>query len=453
MTMEKFLAAASAVALVVVMIACESNRGALTPTSPSMVPAGGSGMLMPAIADPGLTQEEVTLKATQPALITPADNAIVNEPAAVLTVANSQGTFVSAVFFVRFEVWNISGAPQPVLVHSVTTAPGVGSTSYTLPDAVLQDNTVYAWRARGEQDGAVGPWSGIFGFTTVFVRIDPPVPLVPNGGVVVSTLSPIFTVANGAVIGDAGTVLIVVEVSLDPNFVSVIEVIRTTMRDRGETNAPLRTELQLDTQYFWRARGTNEDLPLTAVLPDMPPPQTATLVQTVPAVMSDWSATETFRTPKTVVVSTPPPPSGGGGGGNFTPGGSPGAPFTTNGGDPPNLVSVVQQVASQHPGALANSCPEEGGNFEFLDRVVEALRATDGRWAYNCKRGDCNSLSVDVIAYYRGSGSPNDSTDVSLIDMIFQVCGDGANPPQPAWLDVTSETEEAGAIGRWRYPR
>ena len=272
-----------------------------------MVPAGGSGMLMPATADPGLTQEEVALKATQPALVTPADNAIVNEPAAVLTVANSQGTFVSAVFFVRFEVWDISGAPQPVLVHSVTTAPGVGSTSYTLPDAVLQDNTVYAWRARGEQDGAVGPWSGIFGFTTVVVRIDPPVPLVPNGGVVVSTLSPIFTVANGAVIGDAGTVLIVVEVSLDPNFVSVIEVIRTTMRDRGETNAPLRTELQLDTQYFWRARGTNEDLPLTAVLPDMPPPQTATLVQTVPAVMSDWSATETFRTPKTVVVSTPPP--------------------------------------------------------------------------------------------------------------------------------------------------
>ena len=120
---------------------------------------------------------------------------------------------------------------------------GAGSTDYTLPEAVLQDTTVYAWRARAERNGAVGPWSGVFGFTTVFVRIDPPVPLVPIGGVVVSTLFPIFTVANGAVTGDAGTVLIEVEVSVDPNFNSVVEVARTTMRDRGETNISLRTAL------------------------------------------------------------------------------------------------------------------------------------------------------------------------------------------------------------------
>ena len=447
--MRKLLPAASAVVLVVVMIACESNRGPLAPTSPSVFPAGGSATLMPAIADPGLPQEEVTLKATQPALVTPADTAIVNEPAAVLTVANPQSRFVSAVFFIRFEVWDLSGAPQPVLIHSAIATQGAGSTDYTLPEAVLQDTTVYAWRARAERNGAVGPWSGVFGFTTVFVRIDPPVPLVPIGGVVVSTLFPIFTVANGAVTGDAGTVLIEVEVSVDPNFNSVVEVARTTMRDRGETNISLRTALQLDTLYFWRARGTNEDLPITAVLPNMPPPQAGALIQTVTEVMSDWSSTETFRTPEMVVTSTPP---ASGGGGNFTPGGSVGAPFTTSGGDPPNLAGVVQQIAAQNPGALSNSCPEEGGNFELMDRVVEALRAIDGRWAYNCKRGDCNSLSVDVISYYRGSGNPNGSTDVSLIDIIFQVCGEGANP-QPTWIDVTDETHEAGAIGRWIYPR
>ena len=181
----------------------------------------------------------------------------------------------------------------------------------------------------------------------------------------------------------------------------------------------------------------------------MPPPQAGALIQTVTEVMSDWSSTETFRTPEMVVTSTPP---ASGGGGNFTPGGSVGAPFTTSGGDPPNLAGVVQQIAAQNPGALSNSCPEEGGNFELMDRVVEALRAIDGRWAYNCKRGDCNSLSVDVISYYRGSGNPNGSTDVSLIDIIFQVCGEGANP-QPTWIDVTDETHEAGAIGRWIYPR
>ena len=165
--------------LAVVMVACESNRGGLGPTSPSVVPTGSAATLMPAIADPGLPQDDVPLKATAPTPSTPADNAIVNDPAAVLTVANPQGRFVSTVFTLRFEVWDISNAPQPVLVHSAIVAQGVGSTSYTLPDAVLQDTTVYAWRARAERDGAVGPWSTLFGFTTVFIRIDPPVPLVP----------------------------------------------------------------------------------------------------------------------------------------------------------------------------------------------------------------------------------------------------------------------------------
>ena len=438
MTLRRILAATSVLVLTVV-IACESERGPLAPSSQSVGATGGTATLMPEITDPGLPQEDVTLKATQPGLASPPDGAIVNDPAAVLSVSNPQGRFAVAVFLVRFEVWALSGSPLPVQAHSAVVPQGVGSTSYTLPDGELQDSTLYAWRARAERDGAVGPWSEVYGFTTLFVRIDPPVPLVPIGGLVISTLRPRFTVANGAVIGDAGVVLIEVQVTDadDPNFDRVIEVARTRMRDRGETNIPVQKSLELDTLYYWRARGTSEDLPITAVLPYVPTPSQSP-IQTAVEVTSDWSATETFRTSAT---------AGGGGG---SPGSSVGAPFTTPGGEPPVLLSVVQQVAAQNPGALANSCQEEGGTWQFMDILIETLRSIDGRWGYNCKRGNCADLSLDVIDYYRGSGTPDESTDVSIIDVIGGHCGPN---PTPSWSDVTKATKAAGGVGRWKYPR
>lgn len=116
----------------------------------------------------------------------------------------------------------------------------------------------------------------------------------------------------------------------------------------------------------------------------------------------------------------------------------------------------MRQAAREHPGDLANACPEEGGSWTFLDRVVERLRAIDGRWGYNCKRGDCRQVSVDVVDYYRGRGDSRSdaqhSTDVAIIDVISRVCGPGANP-RAAWTDQTRATADAGTIGRWKYPR
>ena len=170
-----------------------------------------------------------------------------------------------------------------------------------------------------------------------------------------------------------------------------------------------------DTTYRWRAR---------AALGDEAGP---------------WSPTFRFSTPA-----------------GFLPGSSRNAPFTTPGGNPDDLRHVVHQVAREHPGDLANACPEEGGSWTFLDRVVERLRSMDGRWGYNCKRGDCRHVSVDVIDYYRGPGTglgdAQGSTDVTIVDVIFKVCGRGANP-QPTWIDQTEATRKAGAIGRWKYPR
>ena len=89
-----------------------------------------------------------------------------------------------------------------------------------------------------------------------------------------------------------------------------------------------------------------------------------------------------------------------------------------------------------------------------MELVVEALRARNGRWGYNCKRGNCNDVSHDVVDFYRGSGTTaaqaQGSRDVAIIDIIGGHCG---RNPQPAWIDQTQATADARSIGRWKYPR
>ena len=109
----------------------------------------------------------------------------------------------------------------------------------------------------------------------------------------------------------------------------------------------------------------------------------------------------------------------------------------------PNLLHVVQRVATAYATDLAAACPSRGGTWAFLDRLVAALRAEDDRFGYNCKRGNCADLSEDAVSYYRGPGPPHSSTDVQLFDVISDHCGATS---QAQWLDVTGD-------GRWRYPR
>ena len=117
----------------------------------------------------------------------------------------------------------------------------------------------------------------------------------------------------------------------------------------------------------------------------------------------------------------------------------------------PNEEALINSIAAANPGAIANSCIEEGGSWEFMDLAVAALRARDTRWGYNCKRGDCNDPSIDVVDYFWGIGDGQESTDVYLIDIIGAVCPDGDQ--SPAWIDQTDATHEEGSVGRWIFPR
>ena len=450
MKIRKVCAGTCALIVSAVMAACDSSPS--SPSSANSFSAGGGGARFSTIADPGLPQTAETLKASAPGPTSPADGGVVNDPAVVLEVTSPRSVYnVPWVFEVLFEVYALSN--PTTAVYSGLVVQGEGRTSHTLPGNILLDETVYVWRARAESEGEGGPWSEVSSFTTQFVKIDPPTPIRPVNGIVTASLRPQLFVENGSVEGDAGQVLLEAQVARDNQFVNIVETVRTTLRARGETGVPLLKNLLPETQYYWRARQTNEDLPLTAVLEPGAialPSSSGSIFET----SSDWSPTATFRTPTAAAAGAPPPFVSGGGGTFGGTGSSPNAPFTTNGGDPPNMFGVVLAVAAAHPGALANSCQEHGGTWEFMDRVVEALRAIDGRWGYNCKRGDCSDLSLDVVDYYRGSqtttAAANGSSAVEIFDIIVDHCGTN---PTAAFNSQTQATEDANSIGRFMYPR
>ena len=307
-----------------------------------------------------------------------------------------------------------------------------GSHRYEVPVS-LETGRAYWWRARAADGANIGPYSDRAKFEIYKpVTVGVPQPRSPIGGVIVAGRQPRFVVTTPQVTGPATQVRIHIEISTSNSFANPVASFSAAIGN--DTTAARSGRLSLNTRYHWRARATAEGRE--------------------GQILGNWSRTSTFRTPATVAGGSPSPtpapsspPSGGGG---YTRGGSPNAPFTTNGSNPPNMLHIVQQVAQEHPQALRNSCQHHGGTWEFMDRVVERLRAIDGRYAYNCKRGNCGDVSQDVIDYYRGNGNPHGSSNVKIVDMTVGHCGPN---PQPGWNDLTDATRQAGTIGRWKYPR
>jgi hypothetical protein len=114
----------------------------------------------------------------------------------------------------------------------------------------------------------------------------------------------------------------------------------------------------------------------------------------------------------------------------------------------PSFFHVVSQVAAERPADLRFSCPQEhaGENNNFMFEVVRRLRQQSNRWGLNWKRGVVGDLSQDIVTYFYGDGPAEGSTQVYIIDIIFNHCGSN---PQPAWIDQTLATINAGTVGRW----
>jgi hypothetical protein len=145
---------AMALVLVTAAAGCSGNGG--SPTTPT-----ANGVNSAAAAADGST-----LKATAPEPITPRDRVVVGSLHPTLHISASRGRFVDSVNFAhRFELRDADNNH----VADYLVAPGTHQ--LTVPDSLqMTHGRVYRWRARAEQNGALGPWSPFAEFTTP----DPP---------------------------------------------------------------------------------------------------------------------------------------------------------------------------------------------------------------------------------------------------------------------------------------
>lgn len=113
--------------------------------------------------------------------------------------------------------------------------------------------------------------------------------------------------------------------------------------------------------------------------------------------------------------------------GGFAPAANPNAPVPAPGGGtetplsiPAGSQAVATGYAATHGVQLAQSCQATYGDaaWQFLDGLVNTLKASDARWGYNVKLTD-GTISRDVIAYRATS----DNTGSWAIDVIVDHCG------------------------------
>ena len=279
------------------------------------------------------------------------------------------------------------------------------TTSYTVIGDLAQA-TPYMWRFRAEVGDEKGPWSDAAMFLTPTL-LGVPTPVSPVDEVTTLSTRPVFIVENGDVPAGADSVLYEFELDESAAF-SNPSSFDAMLEPSGHTTSQFEDSLAPDMLFYWRVRATDG------------------------TVTTDWSAVQTFRTP------------------DFTSG--PRTSDPVSGQLPlPNREALIIAVAAAHPVELANSCIAEGGSWDFMELAVAALRATDTRWGFNCKRGFCGAISEDVVDYFHGVGDGQGSTQVYLIDIISAVCSGGSQAP--SWQDQTQAAEDEGAVGRWIYPR
>ena len=264
--------------------------------------------------------------------------------------------------------------------------------------------------------GGVAAATGPDGST---LKTSPPALVSPVDRVKAEDRRPTLIWANA--VGKYGGIGVAYEIEVSSPTAVVYTQVVGDNPDFGAHLLPF--DLEYDTAYSWRVRAR--------VGNDMGP----------------WSSWAEFLSPSR---PAPTAPSFSGGTACVAPQ-SPMGPGETRR-PRPNHSNIVRGVAAAFPELLIASCQEHGGNWQFMDRTIDALRAFDGRWGYNCKRGNCNDPSVDVASYYYGLpiDNINNRPEVYIFDLIGGHCG-----PNPViiWNDVTDITFQSGTLGRTIYPR
>ncbi len=387
---------ASGLASLVLVALISSCGGNSNPVAPSEADGPLRSDVLSALPANGI----ITLKAPPPVPQSPIGNVQLPGLTATLITGNAPPLYLpDAPFVYRFEVYRVQPGGGMVLALAGTAAQTANSTSYTLT-AELEQTGTFMWRVRVQIGDENGPWSEPATFRTpTLITVGAPKPLSPANGGEVRTSRPELIVTNGAVSANAGPVAIEYQIDDDPKL-SRPSTFSVAMGTNGTTKGTFDDPLAIGSAFGWRARATNG------------------------TITSDWSEIFTFTTVGGGRAADPPP-------GQRLP--------------LPDRRFVVEQVAGMHPDALADSCQDHGGGWAFMDLVVESLRLEDERWGFNCKRGNCNDVSLDVIDYHYGAGPSQGSPDVYVIDILLGHCG---ADPRPTWINQTGTGRAA-----FTYPR
>lgn len=354
----KFVAGAAAVLLT----ACQVQKSA-NPLSPTVAgPIEGVVISTPNLLEPGQDWEMRTRDQPLKLLFQNADTSGERPLTYAFDIA-SDAEFKNIVF-ARTGIEPSSG---PV-------------TTFQLPDKLAAGT--YWWRTRAEDGANTGPYSEIKSFNVLAeVVLAPPIPASPANGSTISDLTPKFKIKAGNRSGVTADIEYILQVSNNSSF-SSIAAIFTKKETWPETRIDENYSFLYQRTYYWRVRAWH-----TADGSEL----------------SNWSSTQTFKTPRPPVVEPPPPPDDGGGGG----GGNPNSCNSTRGSD------IADCIEARYPSYLAAgvSLDRRKANMAFLrDRMIEHGKCKGLDLGLNLKRGG-PSISLDFLVHRR-PGHPDQGVDI-----------------------------------------
>lgn len=258
-----------------------------------------------------------------------------------------------------------------VFARTAVEPGGDGFTRLQLPDNLAAGT--YWWRARAEDGANIGQYSPVKSFQVLAaVVLSPPIPSEPANGSTLSSVVPEFKVKAGARSGVTSVIDYVLEVSNNSSFTSIAAV--WTLRETvPETRFALGVGFPNGRTLYWRVRAIHRS--------DVPE-------------QSNWSNTQTFRTPDVPAPGpspTPEPSPSPGGGSN------PGSCNSSQGSD------IADCIESRYPQYLVAgvSLSKRRANTEFLrNKLIEHAKCRGLDVGLNLKRGG-PEISVDFIAWRR----------------------------------------------------
>jgi hypothetical protein len=247
-------------------------------------------------------------------------------------------------------------------------------TTFQLPDKLAAGT--YWWRTRAEDGANTGPYSATKSFNVLAeVILAPPIPASPANGATIDDLTPEFKIKAGNRSGVTADIEYILQVSNNSSF-SSIAAIFTEKETWPETRIDENYSFLYERTYYWRVRAWH-----TADGSDL----------------SNWSPTQTFKTPKPRVIEPPPPPPGGDGGGG---GGGGGDLSKCNSSAGKDIAACIEARYPQYLAARV-SLDRRKANMAFLrDRMIEHGKCRGLDLGLNLKRGG-PSISYDFLVWRR----------------------------------------------------